>query len=132
MTLGERLRSLRTGRRLTLKQVEHDTGMSIPYLSDLERDKIPNPSLDTLGKLAKVYELAVGDLLEGVDELGGERRGVPESLLRLREDGEVGAALTDEWLRALQSVQYRGRQPQTTTEWKELYFYLKRFFNEPK
>jgi XRE family transcriptional regulator, regulator of sulfur utilization len=130
MTLGERLRSLRTGRKLLLKQVEEATGMAVPYLSDLERDKIPNPSLETLGKIAKVYDLAVGDLLDGVDELGGYRKGVPAELLALRQDSEVGGELTDEWVRALQSVQYRGKQPETTREWKELYFYLRRFFTE--
>lgn len=132
MTLGERLRSLRTGRKLMLKQVEQATGMAVPYLSDLERDKIPNPSLETLGKLARVYELTVGDLLDGVDELGAERRGVPPELLALREDTEVGNELTDEWIRALQSVQYRGRQPETTRDWKELYFYLRRFFRDSR
>jgi transcriptional regulator with XRE-family HTH domain len=132
MTLGERLRSLRKGATLTLKQVEANTGISIPYLSDLERDKVLNPSLDTLGKLAGVFQLTVGELLEGVDELGGVRRAVPQALLDLREDDEVGDELTEEWIRALQSVQYRGNQPQTTREWKELYFYLRRFFNEPR
>ena len=132
MTLGERLRSLRTGRKFMLKQVEEATGMAVPYLSDLERDKIPNPSLETLGKLAKVYELAVGDLLDGVDELGGYRRGVPPELLALRDDPEVGSELTEEWMRALQSVQYRGRQPESVREWKELYFYLRRFFKETR
>lgn len=132
MTLGERLRSLRKGRNLTLRHVEADTGISIPYLSDLERDKVPNPSLETLGKLANVFELAVGDLLDGVDELGGTRRGVPPALLQLLEDEEVGGELTPEWIRALQGVQYRGRQPENAREWKELFFYLKRFFNEPR
>lgn len=132
MTLGERLRSLRKSGGLTLKQVETETGMSVPYLSDLERDKIPNPSLETLAKLAKVHHLTVGSLLDGVDELGGERRAIPAELLELQQDEEIGGELTPEWIRALQSVQYRGQQPQTAREWKELYFYLRRFFNEPR
>lgn len=51
MKLCERLRELRSERDLRLKDVAARSGLSVPYLSDLERGRT-NPSLDTLRVLS--------------------------------------------------------------------------------
>jgi transcriptional regulator with XRE-family HTH domain len=52
--LPQTLRTLRKLRELTLKEVAADTGLSVSFLSDIERGRT-NPSFDTLTKLAKRY-----------------------------------------------------------------------------
>ena len=43
-----RLHRTRKERNLTLRDVALESGVSIAYLSDLERAKLKNPTLDTL------------------------------------------------------------------------------------
>src|SRR3546814_17027158 len=43
-------------RGLTLREVSERSGVSIPYLSDLERGVLVNPTLDTLKKIARSEE----------------------------------------------------------------------------
>ena len=71
MKLHERLRELRSERGLRLKDVAETAGISVPYLSDLERGRT-NPSLETLQTLAGSYAITVHDLLEGVEFYGGQ------------------------------------------------------------
>ncbi len=56
-TLGQELRAARKLKKLSLREVETATGISNPYLSQLENDKIQKPSPQFLGKLAALYDL---------------------------------------------------------------------------
>ena len=49
MKLGDHLRSIRKERKLTLKDVSQHAGLSVPYLSDIERGVV-NPSVETRSK----------------------------------------------------------------------------------
>lgn len=62
-TLGKRLKELRKLANLTLRDVEIETGISNPYLSQLEHDKIKRPSAQSLYMLSKVYAVDINDLL---------------------------------------------------------------------
>lgn len=63
MTLGELLKKRRELMQLTLRDVEESAGVSNAYLSQLENNKIKNPSASVLCKLAKMYNMSVDDLL---------------------------------------------------------------------
>jgi transcriptional regulator with XRE-family HTH domain len=54
-SLGAELRQLREIRKLSLREVEGATGISNPYLSQLENDKIKKPSPHFLYKLSNLY-----------------------------------------------------------------------------
>ncbi len=69
MTLGQRLRTLRKARGLTLSEVAERTGISCAYLSSLERGQQDNPSFKCLMKLTEVYGFS------SVTDLVGERPG---------------------------------------------------------
>jgi len=56
-TLGQELQTARKFKKLSLREVEAATGISNPYLSQLENDKIQKPSPQYLGKLAALYDL---------------------------------------------------------------------------
>jgi len=64
-TLGSRVRARRQRRGWTLKDLAHHTHLSVPYLSDIERDNLANPTLETLTTLAAALETTVTDLLGG-------------------------------------------------------------------
>lgn len=70
-TLGERIRARRQRKSWKLKDLSESTGLSIPYLSDLERDQSANPTLDTLNAIARSLECDVAELLG----TGGSRPG---------------------------------------------------------
>ena len=66
LTLGQYLASIRTDRRLTLRQVEEATNkvVSNAYLSQIENDKIQQPSPNVLNALAEIYGIDYGELME--------------------------------------------------------------------
>ena len=63
-SLGQGLKLARELRKLSLRQVEQATGISNPYLSQLENNKINKPSPFFLHKLANLYEIAYEILME--------------------------------------------------------------------
>lgn len=54
MTIADQIRTLRVTRNKTLKDVSIGTGLSVSYLSDLERGRT-EPSIKTLNKLAQFH-----------------------------------------------------------------------------
>jgi transcriptional regulator with XRE-family HTH domain len=61
--LGSRVRARRQRRGWTLNDLADRTGLSVPYLSDIERRNVTNPTLETLAALATALETTVADLL---------------------------------------------------------------------
>lgn len=66
LTLGQYLASIRTDRKLTLRQVEEATEKEVSnaYLSQIENDKIQQPSPNVLHALAEIYGIDYGQLME--------------------------------------------------------------------
>lgn len=119
MLIGNRLRKIRKDKGLTLKEVSKEIGISLPFLSDVERGDA-NPSINTLEKLAAFYEMQVAELLINVENTQVEKI-FPAELLELQKS----EGLSDDWMNTLVSVQYRGNQPKTKEEWQLLYLNLK-------
>ena len=63
-SLGQGLKLARDLRKLSLRDVEKATGISNPYLSQLENDKINKPSPFFLHKLASLYDIEYETLME--------------------------------------------------------------------
>jgi HTH-type transcriptional regulator, competence development regulator len=66
ITLGQYLASIRTDRRMTLRQVEEATEKEVSnaYLSQIENDKIQQPSPNVLHALSEVYGIDYARLME--------------------------------------------------------------------
>jgi HTH-type transcriptional regulator, competence development regulator len=81
-TLGEGLRLARNLRKLSLRDVEKATGISNPYLSQLENDQIKKPSPFFLHKLASLYGVDYELLMEtaGYVERKDKATGNPQTL----------------------------------------------------
>jgi HTH-type transcriptional regulator, competence development regulator len=79
-TLGQELQTARKLKNLSLREVEAGTGISNPYLSQLENDKIQKPSPQFLGKLAALYELDFQVVMEAAGYVpAGKRSGGPKT-----------------------------------------------------
>ncbi len=61
--LGQFLKSLRDRQRMSLRDVEKESGVSNAYIAQLEKGDRPAPSPDILKKLAKAYNVTVRELL---------------------------------------------------------------------
>jgi XRE family transcriptional regulator, regulator of sulfur utilization len=126
MKLHERLRELRQERGLRLKDVTEAAGISIPYLSDLERGRT-NPSLDTLQTLAAAYQISVHDLLESVEFYGEQTTAsLPKGLADLIADPVLGAQITNDWVTSLARIELRGKRPNSKEDWYDIYRNLRR------
>jgi len=66
LTLGQYLASIRTDRKMTLRQVEDASNKEISnaYLSQIENDKIQQPSPNVLHSLSEIYGIDYPDLME--------------------------------------------------------------------
>jgi len=66
LTLGQYLASIRTDRGMTLRQVEQSTGKEVSnaYLSQIENDKIKQPSPNVLYALSEIYKIDYENLME--------------------------------------------------------------------
>lgn len=66
-SLGVTLKDARKNIGLTLMQVESMVGISNAYLSQLENDKIKNPSVNILSKLSSLYKVPLKTLLSNAN-----------------------------------------------------------------
>lgn len=82
---GEYLRTLRTEKKLSLREVEALSGVSNSYLGLIERGRRPIPGADILKRLAPVYDVPVRDLLNAAGYLKNEE-------ISLSEEDEVEMA----------------------------------------
>src|ERR1700720_2754932 len=66
LTLGQYLASIRADREMTLRQVEEATEKEVSnaYLSQIENDKIQQPSPNVLHALSEIYGVDYGQLME--------------------------------------------------------------------
>ena len=129
MKLGQRLRLIRKENQLTLKELSQLSGLSVPYLSDMERSVV-NPSVDTLQKVAVAYNISVKYLISGVEGLGeSSNTDYPKGFQLFLEEYEDEYKINDDWKESLLKVNFRGRQPTSPTEWLELYLYLRRILS---
>jgi HTH-type transcriptional regulator, competence development regulator len=63
-TLGSFIKKCREDLHLTLRDVEEETDISNPYLSQLEGDKIKKPSPNVLNKLSELYKTPYAKLMK--------------------------------------------------------------------
>lgn len=130
MNLSERLRAARKEEDLTLEALADKTGISKTYLWELESDKSGNkkPSADVLLRIANALNTTIGHLLglatvkAKIDETEVE---LSSSLIDFCDRMKnLGTPLSDQDIRDLANMRFRGGQPKTADEWNQLYFVL--------
>jgi transcriptional regulator with XRE-family HTH domain len=71
-TLGEVLKHAREARDMSLRDVEHVTGIRNAHLSQIENGTIGRPEMSMLWELASLYDLDYSDLLRRAGHAKGE------------------------------------------------------------
>lgn len=66
-TVGARIRSARTSRRMTLKQLSEQSGLSVGFLSQLERG-ISSVAIDTLTDLSRILGISLASFFESAGQ----------------------------------------------------------------
>ena len=72
---GKRLKELREIRGLSLSELAAQSGVAKSYISNMERDKMTNPSLEVMTKIASVLDITPQLLIsqdKDVDKEQGE------------------------------------------------------------
>jgi len=134
---GSRLRQARRAQGLTLREVANASGISVTYLSDLERGALKNPTLDTLTAVVGALNISVNELL-GVSEQVPKL--LPPALEEFRSsiafvsaiegdavrDSVDPGRLEAEWLKVLASLRVLGRTPKDKSDYQFAFEALRR------
>jgi transcriptional regulator with XRE-family HTH domain len=128
MSLAKRLRQAREAEGLSLDELATRAKISKTYLWELEKDTAGErkPSADVLMRIAAAVSVTIADLLAlpvvhshtDAVELASSLREFRDRMAKLK------LHLTDQDLRDLASMRFRGAQPQTADEWHQLYLTL--------
>lgn len=137
---GQRLRAARSARGMTLREVANEAGVSIAYLSDLERAVLANPTLDKLRAIADALRVSIDELLgdNGPRETGEGR--IPAELREFvaldafRIEVEAAARrwrcdpneLRAEWIELLANLRIAGRRPASAGDYQFIFESIRR------
>src|SRR5687767_5756216 len=121
-SFGRELKAARLERNFTLKDLSERSGVSITYLSDLERGTLENPTLKALTAISGALDLSPNELL-GLDQNGGRspRPPLPKALAEFSQSEQFRSAmdeeasqrrvdadsLSEDWLEALRGIAVR-------------------------
>ena len=120
MSVGRKLRELRKTYHYTLKDVKERTGLSISFLSDVERGQT-KPSLDSLQKLAICYQVGTSDLLEDAETVASTPV-YPPGFAEFSQD----VSMSEDLKEVLLTVERYSRKRATLKEdWLQYYYTLK-------
>jgi transcriptional regulator with XRE-family HTH domain len=128
MSLAERIRKLREDKDLSLDELAEMAKISKTYLWELERDTAgaKKPSADVLLRIANGLSTTLADLLS-LETVKIQQAAVelPPSLREFQSRmAEWNTPLTEQDLRDLAVMKFRGGQPQTADQWHQLYLLL--------
>lgn len=112
MSLGQQIRMLRKGRGWRLKDLGEATGISVPYLSDVENGRC-QPSGNLLVKIAEVFEVDI-DLMA---RESFQRAHISAGLVQFARE----AKLTNEEVLMLARLTYRRQRPQSAAAYRFLW-----------
>jgi len=132
VNIGERLRTERMLKGLSVTELADRAGISKAYVSQLEAGAQQNPSLDVLKKLADALEITVGRLIGGEvaapASLQPPPPGDPGLYEFLEERRKRGRPVPEEDVQLLLRLQWRGgaqgTRPRTKEDWASFYEHL--------
>jgi XRE family transcriptional regulator, regulator of sulfur utilization len=142
---GERMRTARRTRGLTLREVSEATGISVTYLSDLERGTLTNPTLDKLVLIGRALKVPIAQLVGADEEVEADTPEIPDALAGLTRMPQFREAIAveakrwrttpavveREWLKALQRISVLGHRPRETYDYLFVFEAARRAIEEP-
>lgn len=82
MALGERIKTFRVRKNLSLQDLADQVGASKAHIWELETGRARNPTIDMVTKLAKCFGVGIADLVGENPEAEGEK---PELVAMFRD-----------------------------------------------
>ena len=101
--LGRRIKEVRKGRRMTLQELSQATGLSVSYLSMLERGR-SSPTVANLQRICRTVDITFHELLASLED---DKLYVPKEQRRQifqEEDGSVLYEAISEGNRCIKSI----------------------------
>ncbi len=130
MSLARRIREERERVGLTLEQLAEQANLSKTYLWELEKDEkgTKKPSADVLLRVAEALSVTIADLLAlPAVRVDATNVSLSPSLIEFRDwMRRIKEPLSEEDLRDLATMRFRGGQPKTRDHWYDLYRLMKR------
>lgn len=106
MHIGEKVKTIREKKKLSLRQLATIANINHAYLSRVENGKV-NPSIETLSKIAKALNCDVADFFEKKIEVDEElkKEGVQWVIFgkELEQEG-ITLEQVKEWVRAIKAI----------------------------
>lgn len=124
MALSDQIRMRRLAQGYTLAELARRAQVSKGYLSQLENSTdTRRPSADILYRVAFALGASVGELLEKqLPRTGEELTDVPAGLREFAQQ----AHLSDDDIRMLAQIKYRGARPQSVDDYRFIYESIRR------
>lgn len=122
LQLGHHIRFLRTGKEWSLSDLEQKSGVSKAYLSDLENGSAGRPNIQYIYSIATALGVTLDELLnEGGRRTSaslpkGQNPELPPGLADLQHE----LKLTDDDVKTLSMVNFRGNRPRDKEGWRFL------------
>ncbi|GAA0423842.1 helix-turn-helix domain-containing protein [Virgibacillus sp. AGTR] len=98
--IGEKIKSLRTDKKMSISELAEKAGVAKSYLSSIERNIQINPSIQFIEKISKVLGVSVNELIRD------EKKNEPEEL-------------DEEWLKIVQEAMESGVTKEQFKEYLE-------------
>lgn len=114
-------------KRLSVAQLAARSGLSQPYIWQLESGKRKNPGADAVTKLAAGLGVTIGELLGAEEDIADESLAdAPQSLRNFVAAKGEELGLRREDIEVLRHIHYRGRRPESVQDWELIHAFLKR------
>ncbi len=120
MYIGKYVKEFRLHKGWTLAKLSSESGVSKPYLSQIENTPNKQISAEKLYQIANALEVTMSQLM-GKEIVLNRQADVQPSLLAFAEKAE----LHDDHIQMLANIKYRGKQPSSEEEWEKLYLAIK-------
>ena len=127
MGVPETLKRLRVGQGLSVADLAGASGISKPYIWQIESGRRQNPSGDKLQRLATALGVTIADLIGASEGIPAEAlEEAPPSLKEFVTRRGKALGVRREDVEMLKHVHYRGRRPSKIEDWELIYAFLKR------
>jgi len=130
-SLGHRIKDLREARGLSVDALAARSGVSKPYIWQIEDGRRGNPSGEVLLKLSSALGTTVAGLLGAEEGISAEELDeLPEALKAFVESRGDDLDVRSVDVAMLRHLHYRGRRPGSVEDYELLFLFLRRILGD--
>lgn len=88
MQIGEKMKLLRLSKNMTIKRLATKTGLSVGFISNVERD-VNSPTISSLQKICRALDTELGDFFSNINNSGQILSKQQRQLLQTEADAQL-------------------------------------------